>query len=78
LRKSVCVAAVEKIPPRSIWSVPRNRFPIAARISFLDGLFFDLVNVGSAPKTNELAPGERDDFAVAAEEATKQAQHQER
>ena len=46
--------------------------------SFLDALFFDLTNLGSAPKTNEPDPNERDQFLVAAEEATKQVQHQER
>jgi hypothetical protein len=64
---------------------PTNEFAPAVRNkitagvgSFLDALFFDLTTLGSPAKTNEPDPGERDKFAVAAEEATKQAQHQER
>jgi hypothetical protein len=66
-------------------SAPTNEFVPIARdrvsagaISFLDALFFDITNTGSAPKANEPWPGERDKFEVAAEEATKQAQHYER
>ncbi|MGA2871314.1 MAG: relaxase/mobilization nuclease domain-containing protein, partial [Verrucomicrobiota bacterium] len=60
-------------------SAPAVRHRVSAgAISFLDALFFDVTNLGSAPKANEPWPGERDEFAVAAEEATKQAQHQER
>jgi hypothetical protein len=59
--------------------VPVARHKVSAgAISFLDSLFFDLTNLGSAPRTNEPWPGERDEFEVAAEETTKQIQHQER
>jgi hypothetical protein len=61
---------------RTVGLVPRKA--VASVGSLLDALFFDVVNAGSAPKTNEPYAGERDEFAVAAEEATKQAQHQER
>jgi hypothetical protein len=64
---------------------PEAEFEPAARhrvgagaISFLDALFFDVVNIGSPPKTSEPWPGERNEFEVAAEEATKHAQRQER
>jgi hypothetical protein len=59
--------------------VPAVRNMVAASFgSFLDVLVCNLLYEGSAPKTNERYAGERDKFAVAAEEATKQAQHQER
>jgi hypothetical protein len=47
-------------------------------ISFLDALFSDLVNAGSPPKSSVPWSGARDEFEVAAEEATKQIQHHER
>jgi hypothetical protein len=59
--------------------VPAARHRVgAAALSFFDALFFDVVNIGSAPKTSEPWPGERNEFEVAAEEATKHAQRQER
>lgn len=64
-------------PDNEFVPAPRHRAS-AVGISLLDALFFDVTNLGSAPRSSEPWPGERDEFAVAAEEATKQAQHQER
>ena len=64
---------------------PTNEFAPAVRKrvaasfgSFLDVIVFNLLNEGPSSTANERYAGERDKFAVAAEEATKQAQHQER
>jgi len=55
-----------------------GRRAVSAGVGLLDALFTGLTNLGSAPKTNERLAGDRDPFEVAAEEATKQVQHQER
>ncbi|HVR55685.1 MAG TPA: relaxase/mobilization nuclease domain-containing protein [Pseudolabrys sp.] len=56
-----------------------GRRAVSAAVGFADGLFSALINLGSAPKTpSEPHLGERDPFEVAAEEATKQIQHNER
>jgi Relaxase/Mobilisation nuclease domain len=66
-------------PARETEFVPAVRHRVGAgAISFLDALFFDVVNIGSPPKTSEPWPGERNEFEVAAEEATKHAQRLER
>ena len=47
---------------------------------FLDALFTEVTNLGSAPKSGEPEPGSRNPFELAAEETTKriQAEQEER
>jgi hypothetical protein len=66
-----------RAPTNEFAPVVRNR--VAASVgSFLDVLVCNLLNEGPSSKTNEPYAGERDQFEVAAEEATKQIQHRER
>src|SRR5262249_55222540 len=63
----------EKIARRETDDVKKiTKKPVRAVGSFIDSLFFDLVNLGSArPEPEQLKEGEKDSFERSAEETAK-------